>query len=105
MTTPTDTCKLTPEDRVCVNCRHFRRHWNFHGVMDLLFGDDNNHYRCYHNAERRELDEITGRVLVKYESLSCSYKRTNNCRNGRLWEPSKKFASRKENLFKMISQD
>ena len=99
--------QLTPKDRVCANCAHFRRRWHWRGLMDFLFDLSNGvqHYRCVYDAEQQKLNEITCKVTVYYVDSSCATMRQHDCKSGRLWEPSKEFSQRKENLFKMLSME
>lgn len=94
---------FTNKDRICLNCKHLRRDWNLVGIVSLIASDGRFHYRCIRNLEE-EMDPITGRVMITGNELSCRYARGRDlyCENGEVWEPSKKFLNKKENLFKVI---
>jgi hypothetical protein len=97
--------RFTKEDRACVNCRHFRRFWNPFALLDIIFGSGEDHYRCIRDGVQRDFNPITGRVKIKVNSRSCEAAREyrSECNHGAAWEPSERFARRKENLFKVIN--
>jgi hypothetical protein len=97
--------RFTKEDRACVNCRHFRRSWNPFAMLDAIFGFGGQYYRCIRGGTERDFNPITGRVKIKVNSMSCASAREyrSECFQGAAWEPSERFAQRKENLFKVIN--
>lgn len=93
------------EDRVCVNCEHFRRNWSPVALMDLICFDGQLHYRCTLNGTIKTTNYITGRVKVRTSDRACERLReayNGDCYEGKSWTPSKKFKNKKENLFKII---
>lgn len=98
--------QFTKQERVCVNCRHHRRSWSFQGITGLLFeSGDGDHHLCALRGTREELNPITGRVRVSEDLRSCRRMLNDDCQRGDGWEPSERFARRKENLFKVIAMD
>jgi hypothetical protein len=97
--------RFTTEDRACVNCLHFRRFWNPFALLDVIFGDGEEYYRCIRGGTERNFNPITGRVKIKVSSRSCASAREyrNECNRGEAWEPSERFARRKENSFKVVN--
>ena len=98
--------QFTEEERACVNCRHFKRHWNPVAILDMIFDDGAEHYRCTLNGTSREFNDITGKVKIRTRDDSCYYQRhgrAGDCLNGANWEPNKRLLEGKTNLFKIIN--
>jgi hypothetical protein len=96
--------QFTEKERACVNCRHFRRRWTLPVLLDFIFDDGSDHYRCTRGGRHEKLNRITGKVTVTTRDWSCYYMRREHCGDrGQYWEPSEQFAQRKENLFKVIN--
>ena len=94
------------EDRACVNCRHCKRRWNPVAILDMIFDDGAEHYRCTLNGIKRELNPITGRVRTRVEDTSCRINRFGAfavCKDGAAWEPNEHLLKGKTNLFKVIN--
>lgn len=89
--------QFSEKDRVCVNCRYFRREWSLNVLLNT-----NEHYRCVFDGEYRSMDPVTGREVITITSKICKEERQNVCRGGRNWQPSDRFAARQENLFKVM---
>lgn len=93
------------EDRVCVNCEHFRRSYHPIALLDLVFSHGVLHYRCTLNGTTKTTNYITGRIKVRTSDRSCARLRepyNGDCYEGKSWTPNKKFKNKKENLFKFI---
>ena len=98
--------EFTEEERACVNCRHFKRRWNPVALLDIIFDDGSEHYRCTLNGTSREFNPITGRVRVRVKDTSCRVNRFGAfavCKDGAAWEPNERLLKGKTNLFKVIN--
>ena len=96
--------EFSAEERVCVNCRHFKRRWNPVALLDLVFDDGAEHYRCTLNGVKRELNPITGRVRICVDDQPCSRNRNGAfavCHNGAAWEPNQRLLKGRTNLLKL----
>ena len=98
--------QFTEEERACVNCRHFKRHWNPVAILDMIFDDGAEHYRCTLGGTKRIFNPITGCVRVRVEDTSCRINRFGTfavCKDGAAWEPNEHLLKGKTNLFKVIN--
>ena len=94
------------EDRACVNCRHFKRRWDPVAILDMIFDDGAEHYRCTLNGTSREFNPITGRVRISVADESCRRSRDgpfSPCKDGAAWEPNQRLLKGPTNLFKVIN--
>jgi hypothetical protein len=99
--------EFTDQDRVCVNCTHYRRHWDLDAIMDRLFtGSGHYVHRCSYNGVKTQMDPVTGRVTIKIHTEPARVMRDYDSvcgAAGRHWEPSKRFLGEKRNLFKIMN--
>ena len=100
---------VTQADKVCVNCRHMVKRWDWYGIKSYLFDRDKMyHYVCKWSCQdRNEMNPVTGRVIViESEMKYCFSMREygSMCdESGVHWQPSVEWLAKKENAFKAIS--
>lgn len=96
-------------DKVCVNCRHMVKAWDWDGIKSFVFDSDKQyHYMCSWNREAtKEINPVTGRVTVQQSSLKYCFSMREYggmCdEHGIRWQPSVEWSAKKENTFKAIS--
>ena len=99
--------EFTDQDRVCVNCTHYRKSWNLDAIMDRVFsGQGDFVHRCSRDGVETQMDPVTGRVTIKIHTHPARHMRGYDSRcgtAGRWWEPSKRFLGEKRNLFKIMN--
>ena len=98
--------QFSEEERACVNCRHFKRRWDPVAILDMIFDDGAEHYRCTLDGIKREFNPITGRVRIRVKDTSCRGNRFGAfavCKDGAAWEPNEHLLTGQKNLFKVIS--
>jgi hypothetical protein len=104
-----DLRNLPREERVCVNCKHYRKSRNPIAWLAYCLGDQHIH-RCTLDSRQESFNIITGKVAIKIKDRSCQIQRsyTGGCHNPSdssvppRWEPSERWMRKKEHLFKIL---